>query len=114
MAYDEKLAAKVRNHLSAIPRLKLAEKKMFSGTCFMVNDKMCINVSHDNLMCRFDPEQYETISKRKGFEKMIMRGKEIKGYCYVTPDGFKTKKDLAYWIDRCLDFNSKARSSKKK
>lgn len=43
---------------------------------------------------------------------MIMKGKEYKGYCYVEPVGFKNKKGLEYLVNLCLDFNSKAKSSK--
>jgi hypothetical protein len=43
-----------------------------------------------------------------------MRGKEYKGYCYVAPDGFKSKKDFEYWVNLCVDFNKEAKSSKKK
>ena len=87
---------------------------MFRGLAFMVNDKMCINVSGENLMCRVDPDLEEEVSGKKGFQPIIMRGKQLKGYCYIDPIGFKTKKDFEYWIDLCLDYNKKAKSSKKK
>ena len=53
MAYDTKLADRIREYLAEIPNLKIEEKKMFRGLTFMVNGKMCINVSGENLMCRF-------------------------------------------------------------
>ena len=87
---------------------------MFSGLAFMVNDKMCVNVSGDHLMCRFDPAIKETVAGKRGYLPVIMKGKEMAGYCYVEPAGFKTKKDFEYWINICLDFNEKAKSSKKK
>ena len=114
MAYNTILADRVRAYLSDIPKLKVKEKVMFSGVVFMVNDKMCVNVSHDNLMCRFDPDDTEKISGRKGFIPMIMRGKALSGYCYVSPDGFKSPKNFEWWMKLCLDFNPKAKSSKKK
>lgn len=87
---------------------------MFSGLAFMVNDKMCINVSGEKLMCRFDPDLEEEVSEKNGFQPMIMRGRQLNGYCYVDPIGFTTKKDFEYWINLCLDYNKKAKSSKKK
>jgi TfoX/Sxy family transcriptional regulator of competence genes len=54
MAYDEKLADRVREALMDVP--KVEEKKMFRGITFMVDDKMCISVSGDELMLRLDPE----------------------------------------------------------
>lgn len=114
MAYDLKLADRVREYLAAIPKLKIKEKEMFSGVAFMVNGKMCVNVSGENLMCRIDPLERENIEERTGFIPMIMKGKDLKGYCYVSPDGFKSKKDFEYWMKLCLAFNPKAKASKKK
>lgn len=114
MSFDLKLAERVRNYLSEIPGIKIEEKKMFSGLAFMVNGKMCVNVSGENLMCRFNPEKQQEVEKKAGYLPMVMRGKEYKGYCYVSPDGIQKKKDLEYWIELCLEFNSKAKASKKK
>jgi TfoX/Sxy family transcriptional regulator of competence genes len=100
--------------LATIPDIKIVEKKMFGGLAFMINNKMCVNVGEDLLMCRFDPELTEELSKRTGFMPMIMKGSEYKGYCYVRPVGYKTKKDFEFWINLCLDYNAKAKSSKKK
>jgi TfoX/Sxy family transcriptional regulator of competence genes len=113
MAYNTKLADRVREYLVRLPNIQIEEKKMFGGLSFMVNDKMCVNVSGDNLMCRFDPNLKEEISKKKGFQTMVMKGKEYKGYCYVNPEGFKTENDFEYWIKLCLSFNDQAKSSKK-
>ncbi len=114
MAYNTKLADRVREYLADIPKLKIEEKKMFRGLTFMVNGKMCVSVSNDNLMCRFDPILQEEVAEKNGFQTMIMKGREFKGYCYVSQDGYKTKKDFDYWVKLCLDFNAKAKSSKKR
>ncbi|WP_353149986.1 TfoX/Sxy family protein [Chryseobacterium sp.] len=114
MAYDTDLADRIRERLSEVNTIEIEEKKMFSGLSFLVNGKMCINVSHDNLMCRYDPEREEEISERPGFLPMIMRGKQLKGYCYVEPVGFQKPNDFEYWINICLEYNEKAKASKKK
>lgn len=113
MAYDIRLADRLRTYLTEIPGIQVEEKKMFRGLAFMVNGKMCINVSGDNLMCRFDPDLQEAVAAKKGYQTMMMKGREYKGYCYVSPEGFKTKKDLAYWVSLCLDFNGRAKASRK-
>lgn len=113
MPYDKKLADRIREYLVKPPQQKTTEKQMFSGLTFMVNDKMCVCVSGENLMCRFDPDLQEDVAEKKGFQPMIMKGKELKGYCYVDPIGFKLKKDFEYWICLCLDYNETAKSSKK-
>jgi hypothetical protein len=113
MAYNIELANRIAEYLMQFPKLKIEEKKMFSGLAFLVNGKMCINVSGENLMCRFDPKLLENVAERLGFLPMIMKGKQIKGYCYVEPIGFKNNKDFKYWLDLCLNFNEKAKASKK-
>ncbi len=111
MAYNEKLADRLREALSHLP--KVEEKKMFRGVTFMVNNKMCVCVSGEELMCRFDPTLHDTVSEKNGFRTMLMKGREYKGFGYVTPDAIKSKKDFDFWINLCLEFNSKAKASKK-
>lgn len=53
MPYNEKLANRIREALGELPDVE--EKKMFGGIAFIVNGKMCVNVSGDEMMCRFDP-----------------------------------------------------------
>jgi len=114
MAYNEKLADRIRIFLSTQTKLRIEEKKMFGGLAFLLNKKMCINVSNDNLMCRFDPILQDEIAERKGFQPMKMKGREYKGYCYVSEEGYKSNKDFDFWINLCLAFNDKAKTSKNK
>jgi len=113
MAYDLTLVKKVSAYLADVPGIIVKEQKMMGGLAFMINGKMCINVSGNRLMCRFDPSITDAIAKRKGFVAMIMKGKEYKGYCYVAPEGFKSKKDFEFWMNLCLDFNDSAKASRK-
>ncbi|MDP4263370.1 MAG: TfoX/Sxy family protein [Bacteroidota bacterium] len=112
MAYDEKLAARIREALSHLP--KVEEKKMFRGVTFMVNGKMCVCASGDEMLCRFDPDSHETAVEKNGCRPMIMKGREYKGYVYVSQEGIKSKKDFDYWIGLALDFNKKAKAAPKK
>ena len=112
MAYNEKLTARIREALAHLP--KVEEKRMFRGVTFMVNNKMCITAGDNKIMCRIDPVIHEEAIKRKGCETVKMKGREYKGYVYVSEEGIKTKKDLDYWITLALDFNKLAKSSKKK
>ncbi len=114
MAYSTKLAERIRTYLECIPGIRTEEKEMFSGLAFLVNGKMCINVTGEDLMCRYDPALEEEVAERAGFQPMIMRGKQLRGYCRVSEDGYKSKVNFEYWIMLCLDFNGKAKASKKK
>ena len=113
MAYNTKLADRIREHLAQFPELEIEEKEMFRGLAFMVNGKMCINVSGENLMCRFDPALTPELAERTGYFPMMMKGKETKGYCYVEPEGIRDNKDFQFWVGCCLDFNERAKASKK-
>jgi TfoX/Sxy family transcriptional regulator of competence genes len=112
MAYNEKLADRIREALQHLPEVE--EKKMFRGVTFMVDGKMCMSVSADEMMCRFDPALQETVAEKKGFRTMIMKGREYKGYGYISEEGIRSKKDFDYWVGLCLDFNKRAKASKKK
>ena len=113
MAYDVRLVDTVREFLAETPDIEIEEKVMFGVLNFLVNGKTCVCVSGDNLMLRFDPKLQEQLSKRDGYERMLMKGKEYYGYCYINPSGFKNRKDFEYLIGLCLDYNKISKSSKK-
>ena len=112
MAYDEYLAERVETVLKE-KRVPFEAKKMMGGLCLMVKDKMAVGVVKDALMIRIDPEHYEKALKKKGCRPMDFTGKVLKGFLLVDPVGIDLQKDLEYWIQMCLDFNPKAKSSKK-
>jgi TfoX/Sxy family transcriptional regulator of competence genes len=114
MSYSKVLADRVREYLQSNSNLKIEEKKMFSGLAFLVNGKMCVNVSDENLMCRFDPDFINEVSERVGFKPLIMKGKQLQGYCYVTEEGYRSKANFEYWLKLCLNYNKKAKASKRK
>lgn len=112
MKYDNNLSECVRTYLQQFPKLAIEEKQMFGGLAFLVNGKMCVNISGNRLMCRFDPQLATQLSKRLGYSPMIMKGKTYRSYCYVDPKGYTNKKDFAFWIKTCLAFNEQAKKTK--
>ncbi len=112
MAYNEKLADRIREALQDLP--KIEEKKMFSGLTFMVNDKMCIGVRVDGIMCRVDPALHGELVEKDGCSELEMKGRTYTGFVLVNEAILKTKKQLDYWIDLALDFNRRAKASPKK
>lgn len=113
MAYDEKLAERVRRVFTT-RKVKFKEKPMMGGLCFLVADKMCVGVEQDRLMVRLDPEIYATALKRKGAKPMDFTGRPLRGFIFVHSPGFTSKRDLTTWLDLALEFNPKAKSSKKR
>jgi len=111
MAYSEKLADRIRERLADLPNIE--EKKMMGGLTFMYNGKMCVGIIKDELMCRIDPDFHEQAVEKTGCRTMDFTKRPMKGYVLVDDSGMKTKKDFEYWIRLALDFNKKAKASKK-
>src|SRR6266516_1511994 len=112
MSYSEKLADRIRERLAELPNV--VEKEMMGGLTFMVNDKMCVGIIKDELMCRIDPAFHEMAIEKTGCRTMDFTKRPMKGYVMVDDSGMKTPKEFDYWIDLALSFNKHAKSSKKK
>lgn len=113
MAYNQKLADRTREIISRTHK-KVEEKRMFGGLCFMVNNKMCLGVEQERLMVRLDPKMYEEVMEREGCKPMDFTGKVMKGFVFVDIEALNTMKKLEYWVGLALEFNKKAKASKKK
>jgi TfoX/Sxy family transcriptional regulator of competence genes len=113
MAYDEHLAERMEHCLEK-KKVKFEAKKMMGGLCFMVNDKMCAGIVGNKMMARIDPEIQPEMLKKSGCTRMDFTGKPLKGFVFVDPPLLDMEADLAYWVGLCLDYNPKAKSSKKK
>jgi TfoX/Sxy family transcriptional regulator of competence genes len=112
MAYDEKLADRVRE-LIALTHKKVKEKRMFGFLCFMVNDKMCVGVTEEGLLVRADRATYDELMEKEGCRPMNFGSKVMKGLVFVDKDVLNTKKKLEYWIGLALEYNKIAKASKK-
>jgi len=119
MAYDEHLADRIRQILRS-KKISFSEKRMFAGLCFMVDNKMCCGIHFDKkkdtdlLMARIGQDAYEEAMLLEGSHPMDFTGRPMKGYVFVTPDGFDLDEQLAIWIQLCIDFNPLAKASKKR
>lgn len=112
MAYDENLASRIRERLASLPSVQ--EKKMMGGLVFMVNDKMCIGIIKDEMMCRIDRSFHETAIEMRGCRTMDFTKRPMIGYVLIDETGMKTNAEFDYWINLCLGFNKFAKASKKK
>ena len=112
MPANEALLNRVRELLEDIPSVE--EKKMFNGVTFMVDDKMCVGVSNDELMCRIGPDAHDEAVEQPGVRAMMMGGKGFRGYVFVLEEVLRTNKDLQHWVDLCLVYNPQAKASKKR
>jgi TfoX/Sxy family transcriptional regulator of competence genes len=114
MAYSQHLADRVRSMLALKHVANVEEKRMMSGMVFMVNDKMCIGVVNDEVMLRIDPAWHEEAITLDGCRTMIHGGRTMIGYVFVNAAAIDLEDDLDFWVQRALNFNPMAKSSKKK
>ena len=111
VAAAEDLLTRVRAALAS--RQDVEEKRMFGGTAFMVDGKMCVTVGKKGLMCRIDPALHDAAVERDGCSSMVMNGRVYRGYVRVQPAAVATKRDLDHWVGLALEFNVRAKSSRK-
>jgi TfoX/Sxy family transcriptional regulator of competence genes len=111
MAADEKTLNRVRRAFADVPRVE--EKQMFKGITFMVGGKMCVCANDHQLLCRIDPEKVSEVLERNGCKPMIHNGRVMKGFIFVEEEGYRKKSDFDYFMGLALEFNKKAKASKK-
>jgi TfoX/Sxy family transcriptional regulator of competence genes len=113
VAFDEQLAERIRRGFHKA-QVRFEEKRMMGGLCFMVDGKMCVGVEKNRLMARIDPAIYDTALCRKGCVPMDFTGRSMRGFVFVNPIGLATDGELDDWLKLALEFNPKAKRSKKK
>jgi TfoX/Sxy family transcriptional regulator of competence genes len=111
--YDQHLADRIRMSLRD-KKVVFSEKEMMGGLACMVNNKMCVGVIDDRMMARLDPDIYEQALTKKGCRPMDFTGRPMRGWVYIDPHGIDLDDDLNYWVQLALEYNPKAKSSKKK
>ena len=110
MAYDEYLGERVRRIIEA-SKVNFFEKKMMGGLIFMVNDKMCCGIHIDKkygdslLMAKIGEKNYGTVIDKEHTLPMDFTGRPMKGFIYVTPQGFDAEEDLSFWVNLAIEYN---------
>jgi TfoX/Sxy family transcriptional regulator of competence genes len=98
MAYDEALAAQIRELVEGEP--SLTEKKMFGGLAFLVGGNMAVAVSgQGGLLVRVDPNEAEELVRTTRAEPMVMRGRPMQGWLRVDFGD-----DVADWVSRGVGY----------
>jgi hypothetical protein len=113
MAFDEHLAERIDQVLKE-KNIVFISKKMMGGLCYMVDDKMLCGIIKGNFMARIGEDFYPEALKIEGCIEMDFSKRPMKGYVYVEPDGIDLDSQLEFWVQKTLDFNPLAKSSKKK
>lgn len=101
MAFDEALADRVREALSARP--ELGERRMFGGIAFMLAGNMCCGVIGEDLMVRLGGDAEAALAEPHT-RPMDFTGKPMKTAVYVDPEGTASDTDLLKWVEAGADF----------
>jgi TfoX/Sxy family transcriptional regulator of competence genes len=97
MAYDEELAARIRDLVADEPGV--TEQKMFGGLGFLVHGNMAVAASgQGGALVRVDPAESDAIVAGSSAQPMEMRGRQLKGWLRVDADHLRTKHELATWV----------------
>ncbi len=110
MAYDEHLGDRIRQILKA-KNVLFYDKKMMGGLIFMVNDKMCCGTHIDKkygdslIMAKIGNEAYLQEIHKNECLPMDFTGRPMKGYIFITSEGYDMDDDLEYWITKAVNYN---------
>lgn len=102
MAYDDALAARVKEALSG--GSTITERKMFGGLAFMLSGNMCCCVTGRSLMVRVGPQGYDEALEMPHAGPMDMTGRPMRGWVVVEPEGLTSDASLREWVDLGLQF----------
>jgi TfoX/Sxy family transcriptional regulator of competence genes len=101
VAYDEDLAQRVRDLLSA--RAEVSERKMFGGIAFMVAGNMACGVLGEDLIVRLGEEGEKALAE-EGVRPFDFTGKPMKSTVYVSPERTSDDAGLAEWVEAGADY----------
>lgn len=103
MAYDEELAHRVRELVGTEDGL--SEKRMFGGLSFLLDGNLAVAVSsRGGILARVGTDEAPAALGRPHASVPIMGGRRMKGWVRVAPEGLPTKRELAWWVTRCVRF----------
>lgn len=98
MAYDEGLAARIRDLLQ--PEPGISERAMFGGLAFLVDGNMAVTASgQGGVMVRVDPADTDELVASTPAEPMEMRGRPMRGWLRIA-DPDLDDDALAAWVAR--------------
>jgi TfoX/Sxy family transcriptional regulator of competence genes len=102
MAYDERLAGRIRHILSSVG--SVSERKMFGGIAFMVGGNMACGVIGDELMVRVGPDGHDDALAEPHVRIMDFTHRPSRGMVYVGVPAIASDTDLERWVARGTSF----------
>ena len=102
MAFDESLAARVRD---ALARTRgVAERKMFGGLCFLLHGNLLVGVWKDGLIARLGPDEAAAALREPHVRPFDVTGRPMRNWVLVEAEGVDDDASLRAWVDRATAF----------
>jgi TfoX/Sxy family transcriptional regulator of competence genes len=102
MAFDEGLAERIRERLSADPAI--TEKRMFGGLAFLHRGNMAVGVLGDGLLVRVGPAGTGTALSRPGARVFDVTGRPMPGWIVVAASALTEDAELDAWVEEGHSF----------
>ena len=102
MAYDLKLAARVRKALAG--RRGVTEKEQFGGVGFLLRGNMACGVIGQDLLVRVGPQGNDNALKDRHVRPFALTGKPSRGWILVEPGGLRSGPALRRWVEMGFQF----------
>jgi hypothetical protein len=103
VAYDEELAARIRELVADQPGL--TEQKMFGGVAFLIGGNMAIAASgQGGLLARVDPAESDELLARSSACPFEMRGRQMPGWLRMDTEHLQVAGELEAWVERGIAY----------
>jgi TfoX/Sxy family transcriptional regulator of competence genes len=102
MAFDESLAARIRQQLAR--RKNVEERKMFGGIGFLLNGNLLVGVWKESLVVQLGEDEGEEALKEPHVKEFDITGRPMRNWVLVEPEGVKDDEQLSAWIQRAVKF----------
>lgn len=100
MAYDQELDARVEEVLGAWGATR---KKMFGGTCYIIDGKMVAGVHGDSVILRLSAVEGMAALRLPNVRPFDISKNPMPGWVMVGPDGLDDA-SLEDWLEQARDF----------
>jgi len=103
MGYDEDLVQRIRELIAGEP--DVTEQRMFGGLAFLVGGNMSVAASgQGGLMVRVDRAATAALVSELHAQPLEMRGRAMRGWLRVDPEGVRTRRQLEPWVKRAVAY----------
>ena len=102
MVYNEKMDLKLNDFISKWG--KFSKKKMFGGTCYLLNGNMVAGIYKDYYFLRLGEKNAVAAFKLPKIKAFDITGRPMKGWVMGEKDAFQNDNELKDWLNKAKKF----------